>query len=30
MRSDTRMWLKRIPNGFTQKWSSRSGSRAVM
>ena len=24
------MWLKLIPNGFTQKWSSRSGSRAVM
>ena len=24
------MWLKFMPNGFTQKWSSRSGSRAVM
>ena len=30
MRSETRMWLKLMPNGFTQKWSSRSGSRAVM
>src|ERR1700759_567147 len=30
MRSDTRMWLNAIPNGFTQKWSRRSGSRAVM
>src|SRR5262249_1157424 len=30
MRSETRMWLKFMPNGFTQKWSSRSGSRAVM
>src|SRR3954468_21661125 len=30
MRSDTRMWLNAMPNGFTQKWSRRSGSRAVM
>src|SRR4051794_29008305 len=29
-RSETRMWEKLMPNGFTQKWSSRSGSRAVM
>ncbi len=26
----TRMWPKCIPNGFTQKWSVNSGSRAVM
>src|SRR3954468_12187878 len=30
MRSDTRICLKDRPNGLTQKWSSSSGSRAVM
>src|SRR5262245_33881157 len=30
IRSFTRICLKFMPNGFTQKWSSRSGSRAVM
>src|SRR5216684_1123509 len=30
MRSETRMRPKCRPKGFTQKWSSRSGSRAVM
>src|SRR6478672_12609538 len=29
-RSLTLMWLNAIPKGFTQKWSRRSGSRAVM
>ena len=29
-RSDTQMWLKGIAKRFTQKWSSSSGSRAVM
>ena len=28
-RSETRMWPKYCPKGFTQKWSVSSGSRAV-
>src|SRR5712672_4408251 len=30
IKSETRIWLKCTPNGFTQKCSGRSGSRAVM
>ncbi len=30
IRSETRMWPKCMAKGLTQKWSSRSGSRAVM